>query len=201
VAAPSFTVSQSFDRELENLQAGEAFQREIVFEATDVMAMMLPTFEVEQLEGLAAYPEPSSLSNNSNRGDTVARRVERISYVVESGGQYQLPARDYFWWDTRRGELQMRFLPAVAVNAGAPSSDSSVQPSLREMTEIDPLKLLIYSAMLGLGAVLGWLAYKRSKRFGLDRFIDPLINAGRRLNQMRKPALPRKLNPDGSAGE
>ncbi len=201
VAAPSFKVSQSFDRELEQLQPGEAFQREIVFEATDVMAMMLPAFDVEQLEGLAAYPEPSSLSNSSNRGNTVARRVERISYVVESGGQYQLPARDYFWWDTRKGELQMRFLPAVAVNAGAPSSERSVEQSLRTMTDVDPLKLLFYLAMSGLAAALAWLAYKRLKRFPWNRFIDPLIKAGRRLNQMRKPALPRKLNPDGSAGE
>ena len=51
VAAPEYSVSQSFDRSLEGLQVGDAFDREIVFAASDVMAMMLPTFSAEKLSG------------------------------------------------------------------------------------------------------------------------------------------------------
>ncbi len=200
VAAPRFTVSQSFDRELDNLQPGEAFQREIAFEATDIMAMMLPTFETENLQGLAVYPEPSSLSNSSNRGEMIARRVERISYVVETAGQYQLPARDYFWWDTRTGELQMRFLPAVEITiGGGAGGEATVRSPL--MDNIDTRQLLIYAILAVLSFGVGWQLYKGAKRIPLARYTASVKDVLRRLNQMRKPALPRSLNPDGNAGE
>jgi hypothetical protein len=119
VAAPEFTVSQRFDRSLEGLQVGDAFEREIEFTATDVMAMMLPGLAVVESPGLAAYPAPPVLENSSNRGQTRASRRQRISYVVQAGGQYQLPAEDFFWWDTTRGELQVLSLPATEITVGA----------------------------------------------------------------------------------
>lgn len=198
VAAPAYTVSQSFDRELENLQVGDAIQREIVFEATDVMAMMLPALQTENLQGLAAYAEPSSLSNSSNRGDTTARRVEHITYVVEADGQYQLPARDFFWWDTRKGELQIRYLPAVDINVGAGVSTTGT--GLAEIAGLNWRRILLAAAVLVLIFGLGWLGYNRLKHYPLARVTQPLIKVGGRLNQMRKPALPRSLNPDSSAG-
>ena len=200
VAAPTYTVSQSFDRELENLQIGDAIAREIVFEATDVMAMMLPALDAENLPGLAAYAEPSALSNSSNRGDTTARRVEQITYVVEARGQYQLPARDFFWWDTRKGELQIRYLPAVDINVSVGSAVSSADAGLLEIAGLYWRRVLLVAAGLVLFLGVGWLGYKRAKQFPLARVVQPIIKASRRLNQMRKPALPRNLNPDGSAG-
>ena len=201
VAAPTYTVSQSFDRELENLQVGDAIQREIVFEATDVMAMMLPALKAENLQGLAAYAEPSSLSNNSNRGDTTARRVERITYVVEAQGQYQLPARDFFWWDTLKGELQIRYLPAVDISVSGGPNVSSQDTGLLEIANLNWRRILLAAVVLVLFLGVSWLVYKRAKHYPVARITQPLIEAARRLNQMRKPALSRGLNPDGSAGE
>jgi len=198
VAAPRYKVSQSFDKDLENLKPGDAFQREIVFEATDVMAMMLPTFEVEELQGLAAYPEPSALTNSSNRGDMIARRVERISYVVEAQGQYQFPARDYFWWDTRSGELQMRFLPAIDINIGGGQTGGYSSPTTARFEPLQALRAAIGAASF---ALIIWLLYRLLPRIPVARIIAPLKRALRLLNQMRKPALPDKLNPDSNAGE
>ena len=201
VAAPAYTVSQSFDRELENLKVGDAIQREIVFEATDIMAMMLPALKAEKLEGLAAYAEPSSLSNNSNRGDTTARRVERITYVAEADGQYQLPARDFFWWDTRKGELQIRYLPAVDIIVGVGADVSPEHTGVLEIAALYWRRILLAATGIVLFLGVSWLVYTRAKKFPLARVIQPLIEVARRLNQMRKPALPQSLNPDGSAGE
>ena len=119
VAAPEFSVSQRFDRSLEGLQVGDAFEREIVFEASDVLAMMLPTYTAQGLPGLAAYPAPPVLDQSSNRGLSRASRTERISYVVQAQGQYQLPAADFFWWDTSRDELQVLSLPATTISVGS----------------------------------------------------------------------------------
>ncbi|MBE9539969.1 MAG: BatD family protein [Proteobacteria bacterium] len=198
VAAPMYKVSQSFDKDLDTLKTGDAFQREVVFEASDVMAMMLPAFNVEKLDGLTAYPQPSKLTNSSNRGTMIARRVEQISYIVEAQGRYQLPARDYFWWDTRSAQLQMRFLPAVDIHIGG--GQASDQPATSG-SQLEPLQILKYALGAAfIGAIL-WLFYRRIPRIPIAAIVAPLGTALRKLNQMRKPALPSRLNPDSSAGE
>ena len=201
VAAPSYKVSQNFDKDLEQLKVGDAFEREIIFEATAFMAMMLPTFTPKELPGLATYPQPVSLTDNANRGSLVARRVEHITYVVEQQGSYQLPARDYYWWDTRKGELEMRFLPAVDIQVGKGTGVKNKEHESTKLANIDPRKLLIY---LGFGAAvigLAWLLYTHLPRLPPMRLSAPIKRTWQRLIQMRQPALPATLNPDGNAGE
>ncbi len=201
VAAPEFKVSQSFDRELTGLKAGDAIERSIVFEATDVMAMMLPSWQSEDLPGLAVYPQPPSLTNNSNRGSMVAKRVEHITYIAEEPGQYQLPARDYYWWDTRKGELQIRFLPAVDITVGETAEKNIDKGQSKILANVSPRKLLISSALLAGFIGLCWFIYKRLPRIPLARITGPIKRGWQHLKRMRKPALPSTLNPDSSAGE
>ncbi len=204
VAAPMFKVSQNFDRELESLQVGDAFQRQVIFEATDVLAMMLPTLEPEKLAGLTAYPEPPSLINNSNRGQTSARRVESISYIATEQGQYQLPARDFYWWDTTSAEVQIKFLPAVEISVGEGSGEGKEEPGARvyaAIRAIDPLLLLTSTVLLAAFAALAVVAYRRFPQARVVRLITRLESAWRQLLALRNPALPRTLNPDSSAGE
>ena len=159
VAAPAFEVSQSFDRSLEDLQVGDAFEREVVFEASDVLAMMLPTLAAETIPGLAAYPSPPSLDNSSNRGQTSASRTRRISYVVEAEGTYLLPVREYFWWDTQSAQLQLLSLPATEISVGA----GAASPSRRAIAAlaISPKQLLLALAGLVLLSFALWLAWQR----------------------------------------
>ena len=201
VAAPHYTVSQSFDRELTGLNPGDAIERTVVFEATDVMAMMLPGIVQVDLPGLAAYPQPPTLTNTNNRGSMVAKRVEQITYIVEESGQYQLPAQDYYWWDTRISELQMRFLPAVDINSGTAAEKNVDDKGSKVLAGLNPRKLLIASAIIALCAGLCWLAYKRAPRIPLTRISKLLQRGWQQLNRMRKPALPATLNPGSNAGE
>jgi hypothetical protein len=201
VAAPDYKVSQNFDRELTGLKAGDAIERSIVFEATDVMAMMLPSWQSEDLPGLAVYPQPPALTNSNNRGNMIAKRVEHITYIAEESGQYQLPARDYYWWDTRKGELQIRFLPAVDITVGETAEKNIDKGSRKILADVNPRKLLVSSALVAVFIGLCWLLYKRLPRIPLANITGPIKRGWQLLNQMRKPALPATLNPDSSAGE
>lgn len=197
VAAPAFDVSQSFDRPLEDLVVGDAFEREIRFEAQDVMAMMLPTFEVEKQEGLAAYPSPPKLHNNINRGQASASRVLSISYVVEAPGQYLLPELEFFWWDTQRKELQLLSLPQATIEVGGPAA----QQSSSQVSGISKRQLLLGLAGLALLLILLWLARVYLPRLPLARWRAALSRMRKRWQDMRKPALPERLNPGNNAGD
>ncbi len=198
VAAPYFSVSQRFDRSLENLQAGDAFEREVVFEASDVMAMMLPVYNSTRQKGLAAYPEPPRLLNSHNRGESRAVRTQRVSYIVEAPGQYLLPAEDYYWWNTGTGELQLLSLPPVTITAvGAPPIDNSPPPWHSHWRRW----AMLAAGGLTLG-VIGWICWRRQRRHSLPGQLNiRLQSLWQRLKDLRKPALADSLNPGNIAGE
>ena len=200
VAAPEYTVSQRFDRSLEGLQVGDAFEREIVFTASDVMAMMLPTFSAEDLPGLAAYPAPPVLDNSSNRGQTLASRTQRISYVVQAEGEYQLPAADFFWWDTSRAQLQLLSLPATVITVGSGAA-TSTSGGPGNAALFSPRQWLMVAAGMSLLAVLLWLAVRYLPRLPLSRLGAATAALGAKLRELRRPALPERLNPGSNAGE
>ncbi|MEH6635900.1 MAG: BatD family protein [Halioglobus sp.] len=196
VAAPDFNVRQSFDRLLEDLEVGDAFEWEIVFEATEVLAMMLPHFTASKLPGLAAYPAPPVLANSSNRGQTQASRTQRIGFVVEAQGHYALPAQDYFWWDTTNAQLKLLSLPATEFTVGAGTAAAN-----KRTVDISPRQLSILAIGFVLLAGLLLLVWKWRLRLPMGRAQTALSNLWQQLQQLRKSGLPRRLNPDSNAGE
>jgi hypothetical protein len=198
VAAPDFTVSQTFDRDLESLAVGDAIAREVVFEADEIMAMMLPAFKEEKIPGLTAYPEPPVLNNSSNRGATVASRRARITYIVEAQGKYQLPAQDYFWWDTRTGELQLLSLPTINILVGTGEAANNTKESPVAL-RLKPLMAVVTGIILL--AALIWLGMKLPIRALWQRFNANYRRLMQLVRHVRKPVLPARLNPGNSAGE
>ncbi len=200
VAAPAYTVKQSFDRPLEGLQPGDAFEREILFEADEVMAMMLPAFTAENLPGLAAYPAPPVMTNSNNRGQSSASRRQIISYVVQAEGEYQLPAADYFWWDTTREELRVLSLPATVITVGAGAA-ANVRAGPVDQWRLSPRQWLMVAT--GIAALLAslWLAAKAWRSIPLARLQSAMAGPVRKVRELRRPALPEQLNPDSTAGD
>ena len=194
VAAPEFNISQRFDRDLDGLVVGDAIEREIRFQASDVMAMMLPSFEPELLDGLKAYPLPPQLDEQNDRGELTATRVESISYIVQAAGSYTLPAREFLWWNTRSGELELLELPAVSIQVSAASSAKAGYSTIWLGLAITTLVLLSIIAVL-------WVLRRQLARLPWQRLVLPLRNAIDVVRSLREPALPRRLNPDNSAGE
>ena len=196
VASPDYSVTQTVDPGVQTLEPGDAFERRITFTAEDVPAMMLPEMtEVEQ-HGLASYPAPPVLKNSSNRGQSSGSREQSISYVAEQPGNYLLPAQDFFWWDTREETLKILSIPAIEVfvagKTARPDDESSALPW--QTLAWAALALL---AVAGAGMLLlryrpwRWLAF----------LVEPLQSLGQFLQALRKPALPRRLNPDSNAGD
>jgi hypothetical protein len=194
VASPRFSVSQQFDRSLEGLQPGDAFERTIAFEADDVMAMMLPEVAVQKIPGLGVYPSPPVLANNNNRGQSLARRSQSISYIVEAQGQYQLPAMEFFWWDTTSGSLQLLSLPqtSITVGAGVPQDEKPAQPRSARIW-------LLVAAGVFIAGALVWLTHQMWRWLPLARLKAALLALRQRLQAIRQPALPEHLNPGSNA--
>lgn len=198
VAAPAFTVKQSFNRSLENLAVGDAFEQEVVFAASDVMAMMLPDYTPKQLTGLAAYPAPAVLENSNNRGQTRASRRITVSYVVESAGQFLLPASDYFWWNTDSGELVLVSLPETRIEIDGASSLADKPAADFSFSPREAIALILGMLLFALVLRLAWVALPH---LPIERMKNKLSQLRSAIRELRKPALARRLNPGNSAGE
>jgi len=198
VASPSFRVTQSVDRETNSLQPGDAFERRIVFEATEVQAMMLPTFAAERLPGLAAYPAPPELDTSNNRGQSRARRIETISYVAEAPGTYVLPATDFFWWNTDRETLEVVSLEAMTI--GVQGSQMAGQSKTAE--PLNRERLITGTAAALLMVLTVWLLLRyRPWRTACRKLETPVDTLRQGLRTLRQPALPKRLNPDSNAAD
>lgn len=150
LATPAFSITDEFDRSLEQLQPGDAFSRTIRTSATHITSMMLPTPRGDSTPGLAVYPDNPILEDRSNRGEALAQRTDRFTYVVEDSGQYQLPEQVFYWWDTAKGEVHTQRLAAITIDAGvaaasttASSWTSDIQLQLRWVAVALPALLLV----------------------------------------------------------
>lgn len=196
VAAPSYSASQTFNTSLEELAVGDAIERKIEFRAAEVMAMMLPAFNEEDIEGLAAYADPPVLNNSSNRGSLVASRIQRIIYIAETPGKYRLAAQDFYWWDTTAGEVQLLTLPSVdiiVVASGAQAQKTKEGPTLIFRS------VALWFAGLLLAVTLVWIMAKipfAAIANSAQVISNSLLQQWRKF---RQPALPGKLNPGNSA--
>ncbi|MCX2979721.1 hypothetical protein EYC98_02460 [Halieaceae bacterium IMCC14734] len=168
VAAPKFSVELSTDRDLQALLPGDAFTVDILMQASNFEAMMLPVISLPEPAGLAAYPEPPELENTSNRGNAKAQRRQRITYVVEKPGQYQIEPQQLYWWDTTNSELRTLATPALSVDAGAaltPAEAAALEPAshkTRWRPNWSVLLGLLTTAGLALGIWRGLRWYQQS---------------------------------------
>jgi hypothetical protein len=196
VASPDYRVTQTVSRDTATLEPGDAFERRISFRAEDVPAMMLPAMSEDRQDGLASYPAPPVLKNSTNRGQSVGSREQSVSYVAEQPGNYLLPAKDFFWWDTREEELKVLSLPAIEVLVAGELAEAGDAASPL------PWRALVTA---GLALVIAAAAAMLLRRYRPWRWlafvVDPLQSAWQLLLDLRKPALPRRLNPDSSAGD
>lgn len=112
VASPVFGIKESFNRPLENFKPGDALVRNVKLSAEDIPAMMLPSLNPAEIEGVGIYHKPPELSDKVNRGDYLAERTEILTYVFEESGEYRLPEEIFYWWNLKSQQLEEIALPA-----------------------------------------------------------------------------------------
>lgn len=100
-------------------KAGDAITRVISRSAQGVLGLAMSDLAATAPEGVRAYADPPDISESSNRGVITGHRVDRVTYVFERGGAFDLPAIDQPWWNLDARRLEHATAPAVSVNVAA----------------------------------------------------------------------------------
>ena len=165
VATTRFEVRESFNKPIEALKTGDALVRTINMSADDLPAMMLPGFTAEEIPGLAIYRKPPRVNDKVNRGDYIAERTEILTYVFEQAGDYELPPRTFYWWNTAAETVESIILSGHSLSVT--NLPGQVTVSDEEEVAAVPginIKVIVISTIMTL-AVLAIVAFIM-RRFG-----------------------------------
>ncbi|TCR63447.1 BatD family protein [Bosea sp. BK604] len=131
-------------------KAGSALVRTIRRQADGVPALGMAEFGFTAPEGVRVYADPPMIEDRSNRGSVEGHRTDKVTYVFEKAGRYELPALSQPWWSLADKRARTETLPGVTVTVAAGATASPVQAR----SSLGPAWLAAILALLGLAAVL-----------------------------------------------
>jgi hypothetical protein len=89
-AEPLFALTQSFDRDLAGLKAGDALIRTVTIVGRDMPAMMIPPPSIQPPAGVKLYRHDPELADGGAQPG--GRRIERLTYEFPRAGDYVIPS-------------------------------------------------------------------------------------------------------------
>ncbi|MEH6547379.1 MAG: BatD family protein [Sneathiella sp.] len=167
------------------IKQGDAITRTISITAQDTLALTLPPAEFATIDGLVAYPETPQLSDNINRGQYNAQRIDRMIYIAETAGNVTIPEISYEIWDLSKNAIDIVALPAVSYEvAKIPGAGLSAPDSNRIrrllVNLIDALRANLINILWILICVAGggYLTYRYGRQV-----IEAIADYGRRYKR------------------
>lgn len=166
LAANSVQASQQIRYSAEPPAVGDHVSRVITVQAQGAQAMLIPPAAAAAVPGLKLYPsEPQLTQISDSRGGFLGgQRVDRLDYVIERGGAYELPAVEIRWWNIAANKEERVTLPAQRFEAQAGAAYQapfSVEQDLRDMGRQVQVRIpggwLALAAGVALAALACWL--------------------------------------------
>lgn len=183
VTTPRLTVSDNWDRDLGELKVGDAITRTITQRAEDVFALVMPSVEFGDIEGLGVYPATPDLDDRAQRGQYSATRIDRVTYVLQSEGAFTIPIIEISWFNPDRQRMMTETLQAVTIDV-APNPDAVLgDTDSTDKESVFEIEALVRVALDWLANNLHWLTLLAGALFSLHRlwrrFMPGLMRAFR----------------------
>jgi hypothetical protein len=168
LASTRLTLRQSVDPQPGDLKVGDSLARTITVEAADLPAMLLPPVRFAAIEGLSVYPDQPQLDDKpgDRGGPSTGTRIDRVTYMLERPGTYELPAVAIAWWnadaqtvETARAET-VTFVVRLDPTAAQAATNGAAAGAARGPSLLDAARRwwpFLAAGLVLLGA-LAWLA-------------------------------------------
>ncbi len=125
ISTTSFKLDYQWLPESGEARTGDAVTLTVKRRANEISAMLLPALPVYHADGVAAYPQVAELNDISNRGDLTGERLDRIIWVFEKPGSYDIPGIRFQWWDPGIRKLEQQVIPGLKLLVTPSAEDKS----------------------------------------------------------------------------
>ncbi|MFK0569478.1 BatD family protein [Endozoicomonas sp.] len=124
--ARKLTIQETWSQPLNTLKVGDAITRTITVAADGLSAAQLPPILMPQPKGVNSYPDKSGTEDSETLNGIQGQRTDSIAMIPTHSGTITLPAVEYIWFDTARGEVRVSSLPATTIDV-APDPNAKAQ--------------------------------------------------------------------------
>jgi hypothetical protein len=114
--ARDLQLSESWSREIDELEAGEPITRNIVVSALGLLDTQIPAVDPPVVEGVNIYPDRPELTSSIEPDGIRGIRKEQYAMIATGSGQKRLPELKIPWWDVAAGEWRVATLPERSIN-------------------------------------------------------------------------------------
>ncbi|WP_226960849.1 BatD family protein [Thalassotalea sp. LPB0316] len=184
--AKSFKVSEQWDKSFDVLKPGFSIERTITIEADGLLAMMLPEINHPPIKGLAHYVKPPQLLDDNTRGNKLAKRIQKIDYVVEESGEVVIPSVEFTWYNTESQTVEYITIEAQVVELGQLSPKEKLIKLAKQMANY--WQELVVGLLIFIVLIYAWkkLSIKRVKpRYQASKVKGQLAQASHDKNARR----------------
>lgn len=120
VTTAEFRLEAAWDRDIPEggalqLQTGDALTLQVRRQAADVPGMAFAPLPEPVIAGLGVYAAAPRVKDQVNRGELSGERTDRITFVCERAGRYEIPEWRFQWWDPLEQRLSERVIPALSL--------------------------------------------------------------------------------------
>jgi hypothetical protein len=170
IAARNLTVTDEWKPQPKAPKVGDAFTRTLTVSADGVPGMAFPSFRLEEIAGLSAYPKEPTVNDRAERGALTGQRIETVTYVCNESGTVTVPDRMLTWYDLGEKGLKTVNLPGrtftVAPNP-SPEQSTSARPLAPETDHRWWVAVAVVIAAVGWMLVIWvwpwWVRYRTAR--------------------------------------
>lgn len=162
LSAESLQLTEQWSDSQLQVKVGEPLTRTVTLVAKGSTVGQLPELSTQiAVEGIKTYPDQPQLQEAKNNDGLTAMRQEKIAFIANKAGEYQLPAIDVAWFNSKTQQLETAHLPAVTIKALAVAEavETQVAPTVQapQITSVENQdQVHLWQTIAGLLA-LGWL--------------------------------------------
>jgi hypothetical protein len=197
----------------QHVRVGDEVTRTITQRAAGTQSMLIPPVDFADVTGLKRYPKAAATRDivEDRAGLVAGERTDTVTYVVDHGGKFTLPAVTIEWWNTAAQRKETIVLPPVAISAVAATEkplfaipvDALSKGAAHRIVVIDRTQVFLFGLLLVAVLALIW-AYPRCLAFyrrvqretvaARQRYADGPVPAWRALQSAtRNGSLPRVI--------
>lgn len=194
--AQKLVATQAVEPSQERVKVGDQVTRTITQRAAGTQSMLIPPVNFSDVAGLKRYPKAATTKDivEDRAGLVAGERTDAVTYVVDHGGKFTLPAVTIEWWNTNTQRKETIVLPSVTLSAVAATEkplfaipvDAFTKDAAHRIVVIDRRQVVLLGLLLIGVFALVW-AYPRLLTF-YGRVRQLAIAARRRYAEGAAPA-------------
>jgi hypothetical protein len=212
--AQKLVATQAVEPSQEHVRVGDQVTRTITQRAAGTQSMLIPPVNFSDVAGLKRFRKAATTRDIvEDRGGLVAgERTDAVTYVVDHGGKFTLPAITIEWWNTNTQRKEAIVLPTVTISAGAATEkplfaipvDSLSKEAAHRIVVIDRGQVMLLGLLLIGVLALVWayprllMFYGRARQSAISarrRYAEGATPAWRALRRATREGSPRHIIP------